>query len=128
MGGSAGVILGGDGDSQWKAAGSDWARFWSNPNNDTSPQNAYPYVLELNLSHKIKKQFKSLAGLSTGILVTQSYADLYKCIKTGLSLDSFQDDGMKSDPLRNGVIITGQPGTGTLPTCQSMCSCSLLGR
>lgn len=120
MGRSAGVLLGRDGDSQWKAAGSDWVRFWSNLNNDRGLQNVYPYVLKLNLSDKVKKHFKPLAGLSNGILVTQSYADLYKCIKTGLSLDSFQADGVKSDPLRNGVIITGQPGTGTLPTCQLM--------
>lgn len=113
-------ILGEDGYSQWRAMGPDWSRFvsfWSKPNSHNGFQHEYPYALELQLSDNIKDQFSSLASLSTSILVTQSHADLYERIKTGLELDIIEDTGMRPPPLRNGVIITGQPGTGMLPSC-----------
>lgn len=119
---SAGIscILGEDGYSQWRAMGPDWARFvsfWSKPNSHNGFQHEYPYALELQLSDNIKDQSSSLASVSTSILVTQSHADLYERIKTGLELDIIEDTGMRPPPLRNGVIITGQPGTDMLPSC-----------
>lgn len=126
---AAALVLGEDGRSQWKAMSPDWAkfvRFWADPNNDIGLQDVYPYVLDLKLPDKIQKHIKPLVGLSTGILVTQSYADLYRRIKDGFRLDCLED-GIRSHPLRNGLILTGQPGTGTLPTLL-INNCSSLDR
>lgn len=121
------LILGCGGHTQWQALGSDWAAFvsfWSETNEDNDLRNqSYPYVLDLRLSDDIKKLIVPLTDLSTKILVTQSYADLYNRIKLGFRLDDgVQNNGIEitrpSVPLRDGVLITGQPGTGMLTTCQ----------
>lgn len=93
-------------------------QFWSGPNNEHGFQAEYPYVLDLRVDRDFKAMFPPLGDVSHRILITQAYDDLYNRIKIGLKLDSTEADGTKSDPLANGVLITGQPGTGTLPTFQ----------
>ena len=58
-------------------------------------------------------------GMSSKILVTKSYFNLYKHIKIGLLLNmepQLDAEGNLSRPVvtQKGVLITGQPGTGTL--------------
>lgn len=119
-------ITGLDGRTQWAELSTCWtefACFWSKPNNPDLQSPEYPYALDLRLSPNMRGQIASLIELESTILVTQSYAELYERIKAGLRLDNPSTDKRtritRSLPLQDGVIITGQPGTGMLSFCRS---------
>lgn len=117
-------LLAEDSFTQWKEVvpWSAFVHFWSN--NSMNIERSYPYELDLQISPRVRNQAVALENISNMILVTQSYADLYERIKKGLLLDSFLPPSAdnkitRQRPRRRGVIITGQPGTGTRITSRS---------
>lgn len=112
-------LIGDDLTTKWYSLGEEWSSFvtfWKDPTRDNGLKHEYPYQLDLKLPSALKSHLTPLVDLRTHLLVTQSYADLYDRIKLGLRLDS--PDGMKYNPSQKGVVITGQPGTGTLSIFQ----------
>lgn len=118
-------LLSDDGNWKWNLLGEDWSaftQFWSAPENGCAFQDAYPYVLDLRISNKMKTYLQPLSNTSK-FLVIAAYEDLYKRIEGGLALQSWKieraDNIAKvTRPIltQKGVLITGQPGTGMLPT------------
>lgn len=92
---------------QWHA----FASHWTNPANyAVFNRKDYPYKLDTKIDAPV------LEFLGSEILVIKSYAVLYDRIKLGLKLGEGCEgpvDRLPLDP-RRSVLITGQPGTGTL--------------
>lgn len=119
------ILVGQNAQTQWLSTGqkpwADFSLFWSNPDNGKLLQREYPFVLDLKISPVVRNQVLPLRDLVTEILVTQFYAQTYERIKSGLRLDRAvlnDEQAIERPPAeRDGVIITGQPGTGTLFPC-----------
>ena len=106
--------------SKWESTPgwNEFVSYWTTHKEDHEVKE-YPYQLDTRITGNIRSDAILFMGMSSKILVTKSYSDLYKRIKIGLLLDiepELDAEGNLSRPVvaQKGVLITAQPGTGTL--------------
>jgi hypothetical protein len=107
-------------NKKWDA-NKTWTRFasyWTDSAHaGLTRRSDYPYILDTQI--ELTEHVLAFTKNAQEILVPKCYADMYQRIKLGLKLDEIIDgsDGTIVRPhLSNqqGVLITGQPGTGML--------------
>ncbi|KAJ3718089.1 hypothetical protein DFJ43DRAFT_1098322 [Lentinula guzmanii] len=94
----------------------DWTPFvqhWTYRENQNPDSPTYPYPFDTKTSRLVVV----LQAMYGRLIVTKSYADMYKRIQLGLCLSdqTTQPDGttiVRPATTKEGVLITGQPGTG----------------